>query len=183
MERRSRFIWEKTLLTPEKIHKIQPRIAVCAHCEEDFEEIAQIIVHTNLADQIIFCDPKRVPKSFYEFIEKNPQIPCSYFQGHLMRDLEKLPVFDVLFYRCMYDDIYGNVDFYRINEKMAVQKGYIISTLSKNHPNEMRKIDNILSRNSKIEFNEKISRMFWKDTTIFPDNSDIMMIVAEWVWS
>lgn len=179
---RNFFVWENDQLSAEIIHKIQPRIAVCTHCEEDFEEIAKIIAHTQLADQIIFCDPKRVPKSFYEFVGKNPQIPCSYFQGHLMRNLENFPVFDVLFYRCIYDDAYGHVDFRKISEKMAVEKGYIISTSSKNHSSVKEKIKRI-SSGYETKINEKISRIFSKDTTILQNYPDAVVIRSEWVYS
>lgn len=112
---------------PFRTHRIQPRIAVYPWCGEDFVDAARMIEQSNLADQIIFCDVRRVPESFYAFDQRNLQIPCTYFQGYIYEDLDQLPIFDVLFQPGS-----GRLDLGKILNKMAVEKAYIITKKGRN---------------------------------------------------
>lgn len=109
-----------------RTHQIQPRIAIYPWCDENFEEPARIIKQSGLADQIIFCDIKRIPKSFYDLDQKALGIPCTYFQGYIYEDLDRLPVFDVLFYPSS-----GRPNLEKILNKMAVKNAYIITRSGK----------------------------------------------------
>ena len=86
-----------------------------------------MIEQSNLADQIIFCDIRRVPESFYAIDQQALQIPCIYFQGYIYEDLDRLPIFDVLFQPGS-----GRLDLRKILNKMAVEKAYIITKKGRN---------------------------------------------------